>query len=225
MAGGLGTLLGLCRPWQRALLGSPHPIMTFGAVTGHPGPRERPGGPFMPPGCRGKKQQHQGALQGAWRAPRSFPWPLAPRGGWRLGHRADLVPSHSSCQTGRDSARICVCLAGRAGHSDHSERGRPRRPGWGDVPKAPRWGRGRAGARAAGDAEEEAEVPRPFLLFPSPCVLSPKRLLSRQLSRRGAASAPATSSLASTPAPCQGLRSPPPLQPWERPAGPHTCRP
>lgn len=68
------------------------PIMTFGAVTGHRGPRERPGGPFMPPGCRGKKQQHQGALQGAWRAPRSFPWPLAPRGGWRLGHRADLVP-------------------------------------------------------------------------------------------------------------------------------------
>lgn len=177
------------------------PIMTFGAVTGHRGPRERPGGPFMPPGCRGKKQQHQGALQGAWRAPRSFSWPLAPRGGWRLGHRADLVPSHSSCQTGRDSARVCVCLAGRAGHSDHSEQGRPRRPGWGDVPKATRWDRGRAGARAAGDAEEEAEVPRPFLLFPSPCVLSPKRLLSRQLSRRGAASAPATSSLASACAP------------------------
>lgn len=128
-------------------------------------------------------------------------WPLTPRGGWRLGHRADLVPSHSSCQTGWDSARVCVCLAGRAGHSDHSERGRPRRPGWGDVPKATRWDRGRAGARAAGDAEEEAEVPRPFLLFPSPCVLSPKRLLSRQLSRRGAASAPATSSLASACAP------------------------
>lgn len=49
----------------------PTPITTFGAVTGHPGPHERPAGPFMTPGWPGQGQQHQGALQGAWRAPRS----------------------------------------------------------------------------------------------------------------------------------------------------------
>lgn len=79
----------------------------------------------MPPGCRGKKQQHQGALQGAWRAPRSFPWP-------RHNGLCDTVAPHApwwvALRSQGGSGAFALQLPDRAGLSPRLRL--PGRPSW-----------------------------------------------------------------------------------------------